>query len=118
MASLDFRNALQNTSEIEITVTGRKSGQNISIPVWFAADSEKLYLLPARGSATEWYKNLLKTPTIRLAARGKTFAADARLLTDKVVVGRVIEKFGSRYGARQLNAYYTGLDVAVEIPLA
>jgi deazaflavin-dependent oxidoreductase (nitroreductase family) len=117
MAHTDFRTALQGTNEIEITVTGRTSGRSFSYPVWFVLEGEKLYLLPVKGSDTSWYKNLRKTPTIRLAARGKTFTTSARLLTDEAQVGAVVEKFRDRYGARQVKAYYSKIDVAVEIPL-
>ena len=37
---------LSRYREINITVTGRKSGRTISIPVWFVGESDKLYLLP------------------------------------------------------------------------
>jgi hypothetical protein len=36
--------------QIKISVIGRKSGQTISIPVWFVLEGEKLYLLPVSGS--------------------------------------------------------------------
>ena len=60
MARTDFRTALQGTNEIEITVTGRTSGRSLSYPVWFVLEGEKLYLLPVKGSDTDWYKNLRK----------------------------------------------------------
>jgi len=41
---------LSRYREINITVTGRKSGRSISIPVWFVLEGEKLSLLPVRGS--------------------------------------------------------------------
>src|SRR5437867_4062578 len=91
MAHTNFSSALQGSNEIEITVTGRTSGRSLSYPVWFALEGEKLYLLPVRGSDTEWYKNLRKTPTIRLEARGKTFTTSARLLTDEAQIGKVFE---------------------------
>lgn len=56
---------LSRFRQITITVTGRKSGRTISIPVWFVFEDDKLYLLPVRGSDTEWYKNVLKNPKIR-----------------------------------------------------
>ena|SRR3989441_2985173 len=118
MARTDFRTALQSTNEIEITVTGRTSGRSLTYPVWFALEGEKLYLLPVKGSDTDWYKNLRKTPTIRLEARGNTFTTSARLLTDEAQVGEVVEKFRDKYGAGQVKAYYPKLDVAVEVPLA
>ena len=116
MAQTDFRTALQGSNEIEITVTGRTSGRSLSYPVWFALDGDKLYLIPVKGSDTDWYKNLRKTPTIRLGARGKTLTASARFLTDEAQLGKVLEKFRDKYG-RNVKSYYPKLDVAVEVPL-
>jgi len=111
-----FSHCLQGAKEIEITVTGRTSGRSLSYPVWFALDGDKLYLIPVRGSDTDWYKNVRKTPTIRLGARGKTFTTSARLLTDEAQIGKVLEKFRDKYG-RNVQSYYPKLDVAVEVPL-
>ncbi len=116
MARTDFRTALQGAQIIEITVTGRTSGRSLTYPVWFALEGEKLYLLPVKGSDTDWYKNLRKRPSIRLAARGKTFTTSARLLTDQAQIGKVLEKFRDKYG-RNVKSYYPKLDVAVEVPL-
>ncbi len=93
MAQTDFRTALQSSNELEITVTGRTSGRSLTYPVWFALEGDKLYLIPVRGSDTEWYKNLRKRPSIRLEARGKTLTTSARLLTDEAQIGKVLEKF-------------------------
>jgi deazaflavin-dependent oxidoreductase (nitroreductase family) len=117
MVQTDFRTALQGTNEIEITMTGRTSGRSLSYPVWFVLEGDKLYLLPVKGSDTDWYKNLLKTPTIRLEARGKTFTTSARLLTDEAQVGEVVKKFRDKYGVGTVNTLYSRLDVAVEVPL-
>src|ERR1700741_4929011 len=61
---------LSRYREIKISVTGRNSGRTISIPVWFVVEEEKLYLLPVEGSDTQWYKNVLKDPSIQIDARG------------------------------------------------
>jgi len=116
MAPTDFRAALQGSNELDITVTGRTSGRSLTYPVWFALDGGKLYLIPVKGSDTDWYKNLLKTPAIRLEASGKTLTASARFLTDETQLGKVLEKFRDKYG-RNVKSYYPRLDVAVEVPL-
>lgn len=116
MPHTDFSIDLQNANEIEITVTGRVSGRSRSYPVWFAVEGDTLYLIPVKGSDTEWYKNLRKTPTIRLANRGKTFTANARFLTEQAQLDEIIEKFRSKYG-RNVKSYYPKFDVAVEISL-
>ena len=65
-----LKDRLSRYREIKISVIGRNSGRTISIPVWFVLDGEKLYLLPAYGSDTQWYKNALKNPSIRIDAGG------------------------------------------------
>src|SRR6266566_6197525 len=111
-----FSHCLQGAKEIEITVTGRTSGRSLSYPVWFALDGDKLYLIPVRGSDTDWYKNLRKRPSIRLTARGKVLTASPRFLTDRPQLDQVLEKFQAKYG-RNVKSYYPKLDVAVEVPL-
>ena len=56
MSQADFRTALQGSNIIDITVTGRTAGRSLSYPVWFALDGDTLYLIPVKGSDTEWYK--------------------------------------------------------------
>jgi deazaflavin-dependent oxidoreductase (nitroreductase family) len=116
MADTNFSTGLQSANLIEITVTGRTSGRSHTYPIWFALDGDKLYLIPVKGSDTEWYKNLRKTPTIRLSARGKTLTTNARLITDQAQLDKILERFRDKYG-RNVKSYYPKYDVAVEVPL-
>ena len=116
MAPADFRSGLQNDNLVQITVTGRSSGRPISLPIWFALDGNTLYLIPVKGSDTDWYKNLRKTPTIHLSARGKTLTASARFLTGQAQLDQVLERFRDKYG-RNVKSYYPTYDVAVEVSL-
>jgi hypothetical protein len=118
LAYADFEKALESTNEIELTTTGRTSGREISHPVWFVRQGENLYLLPVRGSDSHWYKNVLKTPTIRLAAGGTEYSARATPITEPAAVHEVVESFRAKYGAGDVKAYYQKLDVAVEVPPA
>jgi len=111
-----FEEALKNTDEIRITVTGRKSGGKISRPVWFVYEGEELYLLPVKGSDSDWYKNILKTPTMRLNAAGKEWSAQVKPITDKVKVRDIVQKFREKYGPDQVKKYYSKFDVAVDVP--
>jgi deazaflavin-dependent oxidoreductase (nitroreductase family) len=117
MPSEDFKRALESTREIQLTVTGRTSGREISLPVWFVTEDDKLYLVPVSGSDTNWYKNVLKDPAIRLAAGGAQLTARATPITDPARVGEVVDKFRAKYGAQAVEAYYPKHDVAVEVPL-
>jgi deazaflavin-dependent oxidoreductase (nitroreductase family) len=108
-----LRDRFSRASEINITVTGRKSGRAISNPVWFVWDEDQLYLLPVQGSSTQWYKNVLKNPSIRIDARGAQGEFQAVPITDTARVSSVVNKFREKYGAGDVKKYYSRLDVAV-----
>ncbi len=108
-----LRDRLSRSSEIKITVTGRKSGRTISIPVWFVLEDAKLYLVPVQGSDTQWYKNVLKNPSIRIDARGAQAEFQAVPITETARVSAVVEKFRDKYGASDVKRYYSKLNVAV-----
>jgi deazaflavin-dependent oxidoreductase (nitroreductase family) len=99
--------------QIKISVIGRKSGNTISIPVWFVLEGKKVYLLPVQGSETQWYKNVLKNPSIRIDARDAKADFRAKPVTDAKTVNSVIEKFREKYGAADVKKYYSKFDVAV-----
>src|SRR5258705_11947657 len=81
MAAADFVKALQGTDEIELTVTGRVSCKKSTRPVWAVLEGKTLDLLPAQGSDSEGYKNVLKHPTGTLAAEGATGTGKAAPIT-------------------------------------
>ena len=108
-----LKDRLSRYREITITVTGRKSGRTISNPVWFMFDDEKLYLLPVTGSDTQWYKNVLKKPSIRVDARGEQVELTVIPITDTKQVSSVVDKFRAKYGAGDVKKYYSKFDVAV-----
>jgi deazaflavin-dependent oxidoreductase (nitroreductase family) len=108
-----LRDRLSRYREMNISVTGRKSGRTISIPVWFVLEDEKLYLLPVQGSDTQWYKNVLKNPMIRIDARGAEAEVKVISITDATQVSSVVEKFRAKYGTKDVKKYYSKLDVAV-----
>jgi deazaflavin-dependent oxidoreductase (nitroreductase family) len=118
MADEEFSKALESSSEIELTVTGRKSGREISIPVWFVREGGKLYLVPVGGTDSDWYKNVLTTPTVRLAAGRTELTARAAPVADPARVREILDKFRAKYGAEDVQRYYPRQDAAVEVPLA
>jgi len=108
-----LKERLSRSREIHISVTGRKSGRTISIPVWFVLDDDKLYLLPVQGSDTQWYKNVRKNPSIRIKSGGTESELKAIPITDAKQVSSVAEKFRAKYGASDVKKYYSKFDVAI-----
>jgi hypothetical protein len=117
MGSDELKSALQNANEVELTVTGRKSGRESSRPIWFVEEGDKVLLLPLGGSDNNWYKNLRKTPAIGLAADSAEFHGEAKPTEDPSAVDHVVEAFGAKYGADRVKEYYPKADAAVEVPL-
>jgi deazaflavin-dependent oxidoreductase (nitroreductase family) len=108
-----LKETLSGTSEVKITVTGRRSGRTISNPVWFVLDDDNLYLLPVQGSNTQWYKNVLAHPAMRIGARHEEAEVKAVPITAARQVASVVEKFRAKYGAGDVKKYYSKFDVAV-----
>ena len=114
-ANNGLKERLTRYREITLSVVGRKSGKTISIPVWFVLEGDKLYLLPVQGSDTQWFKNVLKNPRMRIAARDEQAEFRAKPLTHPKAVAAVVEKFREKYGAGDVKKYYSKFDVAVEV---
>jgi len=105
--------SLSREQEITISVTGRKSGRTISTPVWFIFEGGQVTLLPVKGSDTQWYKNVLAKPSLRIEARGAEGDFHVTPIRDATQVSAVVEKFREKYGAGDVKKYYSKLDVAV-----
>jgi deazaflavin-dependent oxidoreductase (nitroreductase family) len=103
---------LSRYRQIKLRVTGRQSGKTVSMPVWFVLEDDKLYLLPVRGSDTQWYQNVLQNPSIRIDARGVEAELRAEPITESKMVKSVIEKFREKYGTGDVKKYYSRFDVA------
>jgi len=119
MSNVDLLQRLNRASEIKLSVKGRKSGRDISRPVWFVHEGNTIYLLPVQGSDTNWYKNLLVDSVLNISVNGgkDKAAARGRPIKDRSTVDDIIMKFKSKYGEGDVKKYYTKFDVAVEVPL-
>src|ERR1700744_6227947 len=104
---------LARFTEIKISVIGRTSGRTITNPVWFVLEKDTLYLLPVEGSDTQWYKNVLKNPSIRIEAAGRESELQGVPVSDANEVAAVVEKFRAKYGAGDVKKSYSKFDVAI-----
>src|ERR1700678_4114572 len=112
-----LKDRLSRYREIKISVIGRKSGERISIPVWFVLEGKKLHLLPVAGSESQWYKNVRKNPSISIDARGVEAEFQAAPVTGAKAVKSVVEQFREKYGASDVKKYYSGFDMAILVKL-
>jgi len=114
----DLEKRLARTRQIKISVTGRKSGAIITIPVWFVLEGDTIYLLPVCGSDTQWFKNLEKNRSLGISTGGVEASFKPTLVRDPKAVKVVVEKFRAKYGAVDVKTYYRKFDVAVRIGLS
>jgi deazaflavin-dependent oxidoreductase (nitroreductase family) len=117
MADEGFKDALQDANEVELTVTGRKTGKQSSRPIWFIQEDDRVVLMPVGGRGANWYRNVVEKPEIRLAAGDAQLQATAKPIEDADGVANAVEKFGEKYGADKVKEYYPGQDSAVEVRL-
>jgi len=109
--------ALKKDREIELTVTGRRSGKPLPRPVWFVLRERELLLLPVTGTDSQWYKNVLLNPQVRISASQQTFNGKLRAITEKKRVEEVVELFRGKYGPSDVKKYYPKPNVAATLLL-
>ena len=69
---------------------------------------------PARARFdTQWYKNVLKNPQIRIDTRSAEAELRAEPITNAKGVKSVVEKFREKYGAGDVKKYYSKFDTAL-----
>jgi hypothetical protein len=117
MSKAGLRQRLERAYEITLSIKGRKSGRDIRRPVWFVHEDNTLDLLTVQGSNTNWYKNLLVDPTLKISVNGVEISESGKPITDGNSVDDIVRKFRSKYGERVVKRYYPKTDVALEVPL-
>jgi deazaflavin-dependent oxidoreductase (nitroreductase family) len=100
-----------------LTMTGRKSGKERTVPVYYVRDGENLVAACedfGLDTASSWPKNLLAEPTARVEIDGTTASYVSRLATDEEVarnMPRLIEMWPAhdtyvkRSGTRQVFVF-------------
>ncbi len=117
MKSDNILASLKRDKEIELTVTGRRSGKPLPRPVWFVVRGTELLLLPVTGTDSQWYKNILLDPQLKISASRQTISGKLRVITEKNQVEKVIELFKGKYGPSDIKKYYPKPNVAAALLL-
>ena len=63
-----------------LTTRGRKSGRPREIEIWFTHHEDRFYVI-AEYATSNWVKNLQLDPSVQVRIAGKSFSAEARVLT-------------------------------------
>jgi deazaflavin-dependent oxidoreductase (nitroreductase family) len=82
-ADLILLSSLKEQDYCYLTTTGRVSSRPHEIEIWFGLQNNTLYLLSGGRDKSDWVKNLLKDPGVKVRIAQYTFAGTARLVKDK-----------------------------------
>lgn len=63
-----------------LTTVGRRTGQPHTIEIWFAVDRDVVYMMAGGRERSDWVRNLIATPTVRLQIGEHDWDALARLV--------------------------------------
>ena len=93
--------SLANEPVLDLTTTGRHSGEPRTIEIWFVYHQDKLYLNAEHGHRTQWVRNLIHTPRVQVRLRESTWDGNARVLDaaqDRRLWAAVVALFRQKYG--------------------
>jgi F420H(2)-dependent quinone reductase len=109
VSKIDLHQRLNRANEITLSVKGRKSGKDIPRPVGFVHEGSTLNLLPNYGSDTNWYKNLLVDPTLKISVNGIEIPTRGELITDS-------NRLTILWGNSQFDHLRKGVQILVATP--
>ncbi len=85
-------------STFRLTTTGRKSGRQHAVTIWFVvADAQRLYVQHVRGPTADWYKNLVKQPAVQLDFGQGAVVGRATPISHPAEVRRILALFRRKY---------------------
>ena len=65
-----------------LTTTGRISGEPREIEIWFGLAGSRLYMLSGGRDRSNWVRNLMRTPEVRVRIGDREFEGRARIVND------------------------------------
>jgi len=96
---------IKDRSTIELTTTGRKSGQPHTRPVWFVVTDGKIVVQAGKDGKTDWYQNLAKNPTATVKQGEYTFRVRAKRIEDPARVDAIHELVRQKYTTAWLLSF-------------
>jgi len=97
---------IQDRSTIDLTTTGRKSGNEHTKPIWFVVSDGKIVVQAGKDGKTDWYQNLVKTPTGVARQDAYLFRVRARPVTEPARVEAIHRLFLQKYTTAWLLSFF------------
>ena len=105
-----------------LTTTGRRTGKEHTIEIWFSLHDGRVYVLSGGGQRADWVQNLKMTPLVRIRIGTRTVSATAHVVRagtkeDELARQLLDGKYqGWREGRRLSSWARNALPVAIELP--
>ena len=74
-----------------LTTTGRKSGLPRVTPLQYEEIDGAIYVASARGTKSDWFRNILANPRVNVRVKSRRFEGIAEPVTDPVRIADFIE---------------------------
>ena len=97
---------IRDRSTIELTTTGRKSAKDHTKPIWFVVSDGKIVVQAGKDGKTDWYQNLLATPTGIARQDPYMFRVRAKPVTDPARVDAIHREFLKKYTSAWLLSFF------------
>jgi deazaflavin-dependent oxidoreductase (nitroreductase family) len=102
-----------------LTTTGRVSGRQHTIEIWFALEEKTLYMLAGGREKSDWVKNVLKNPVVQVRIDKSILNGQAYIVEsgteDTLARKLVLEKYTPRDSDDLTDWSRTSLPVAVDL---
>jgi len=104
-----------------LTTTGRRTGKEHTIEIWFGLHDGRIYMLSGGGDRADWVRNVRKTPRVRVRIGTQTATGAARVVRggtkeDELARQLLDGKYqGWREGKRLSGWARTALPVAIDL---
>jgi len=119
MVSMDVPAELASESFCYLTTTGRVSGDQHTIEIWFALRVTSVYMLSGGRERADWVRNLIAHPQVHVRIGTEEFSGRARTVDEAEEEAwareALVSKYQGGYGGDLTNSGRTALPIAVDL---
>ena len=110
---------LDRHSVLDLTTVGRVTGRPHTIEIWFAHRDSIIYMLSGGGDRSDWVRNLMQDPRVRVRAGRVEYPGLGRVVVDpeedRLAREAVFDKYVRRYSGDLTDWRETALPIAVDL---
>jgi deazaflavin-dependent oxidoreductase (nitroreductase family) len=104
-----------------LTTTGRATGEPREIEIWFGLSGTTIYILSQGRDRSNWVRNLMRTPEVRVRIGDRSFDGTARIVDDgdEGAMARrlLLDKYSAGYSGDLTGWGRDSLPVAVDVDI-